>query len=78
MGLADQLTVVHDDAADPGIGRGCAAPALTHGFHVAFYALTVMALVGVVIAAFFVEGRPQQAEIEPLGTDSVATLEEAA
>jgi MFS family permease len=59
-------------------GPAPTAAALTHGFQVAFYSLTGLALVGVVIAAVFVERRPQLAEVQPLGVESIATLEEAA
>jgi hypothetical protein len=35
--------------------------------------------VGVIVAAVFVEGRPQrEADVQPLGSDAVAPLEEAA
>ena len=36
-------------------------PALTHGFHVAFYALIGVALAGAAIAAVFVESKPKAA-----------------
>jgi EmrB/QacA subfamily drug resistance transporter len=53
-------------------------PALTHGFQVAFYALTAVAILGVVIVAAFIESPPQAAEVEPLGSEAVVALEEAA
>jgi len=59
-------------------GSAPTAAALTHGFQVAFYSLTGLALVGVAIAAVFVERRPQLAEVQPLGAEAIATLEEAA
>lgn len=36
-------------------------PALTHGFQVAFYALTATALAGAAIAASFLESKPKTA-----------------
>jgi hypothetical protein len=41
------------------------APALTHGFQIAFYALAATAAVGAVIAAVLIEPQPAQAEPEP-------------
>ncbi len=54
------------------------ANALTHGFQLAFYVLTALAVVGALVAAVFVEPHPRRAEVEPLGSEAVATLEEAA
>ncbi len=59
-------------------GSAPTASDLTHGFHVAFTTLTGLAILGVVIAAVFVERRPQLAEVRPLGAEATATLEEAA
>jgi EmrB/QacA subfamily drug resistance transporter len=59
-------------------GPAQTAASLTHGFQVAFYSLTGLAVVGLVIAAVFVERRPQLAEVQPLGAEAIATLEEAA
>jgi len=41
------------------------APALTHGFQIAFYALAATAAVGAVIAALLIEPQPSEAEREP-------------
>src|SRR5689334_16286068 len=41
------------------------APALTHGFQIAFYALAATAAVGAVIAALLIEPQPAQAEPKP-------------
>ena len=41
------------------------APALTHGFQIAFYALAATAAVGAVIAALLIEPQPAEAEREP-------------
>jgi len=54
------------------------ANALTHGFQLAFYVLTALAVVGALVAAVFVEPQPRPAEVEALGSEAVATLEEAA
>ena len=52
-------------------------PALTHGFQVAFYALTGVALAGAAIAAAFVESKPKAAPTaEPV--EAEVALEEAA
>jgi EmrB/QacA subfamily drug resistance transporter len=51
---------------------------LTHGFHISLYALTGVSIVGILIAAFFIEPRRRIAEVEPLSSEAVATLEEAA
>jgi hypothetical protein len=59
-------------------GPAQSAASLTHGFQIAFYTLTGLAVVGLVIAAVFVERRPQLAEVQPLRAESIATLEEAA
>jgi EmrB/QacA subfamily drug resistance transporter len=55
------------------------APALTHGFQVAFYALTGVALVGAAIAAGFVESKPQAAPTaKPVEVEVEVALDEAA
>ena len=61
----------------PGTGA-LDASALTHGFQLAFYVLTALAVAGALVAAIFVEPQPRPAEVEPLGSEAVATLEEAA
>jgi EmrB/QacA subfamily drug resistance transporter len=81
IGLAAVSTIAATSASHYAAGHSDAAvspPALTHGFQVAFYALTGIAILGVLIAGLFVETRPQIAEVEPLGSETVATLEEAA
>jgi EmrB/QacA subfamily drug resistance transporter len=45
------------------------APALTHGFQIAFYALAATAAVGAVIAALLIEPRAAEAESEPEAGD---------
>src|SRR6185437_12318199 len=75
MGGAIGLAAVSTIAASVS-GPNPTASALTHGFHVAFYALTGLAVVGTVIAAVFVEREPQLAEVQPLGVEAMATLEE--
>jgi EmrB/QacA subfamily drug resistance transporter len=77
MGGAIGLAAVSTIAASVS-GPNPTASALTHGFQVAFYALTGLAVVGIVIAAVFVEREPQLAEVQPLGVEAIATLEEAA
>jgi Na+/melibiose symporter-like transporter len=53
------------------------APALTHGFQVAFYSLIGVALVGAAIAAAFVESKPEAAPtVKPVEPE--LALEEAA
>ena len=53
------------------------APALTHGFQVAFYTLIGVALVGAAIAAVFVESKPKAVpSVEPV--EAEIALEEAA
>src|SRR5438034_2284143 len=46
------------------------APALTHGFQIAFYALAATAAVGAVIAAVLIEPQRAQAEPEPEAAES--------
>ncbi|HET7043682.1 MAG TPA: DHA2 family efflux MFS transporter permease subunit [Gaiellaceae bacterium] len=55
------------------------APALTHGFQVAFYALIGVALAGAALAAVFVESRPRSMPAaEPVAAEVELALEEAA
>ena len=62
-----------DDHAVPAFS----APALTHGFQVAFYALIGIALLGAAIAAAFIESKPQAAPtVKPV--EAELALEEAA
>jgi EmrB/QacA subfamily drug resistance transporter len=71
IGLAAATTLAttyttHYVDAHPGVGAFSGA-ALTHGFAVAFYALTGLALLGAVLAAVFIEPNaevPQQVEAE--------------
>jgi EmrB/QacA subfamily drug resistance transporter len=53
------------------------AAALTHGFHVAFYTLAGLALVGSLVAAAFIESRPARPDAEKV-EHAVTPLEEAA
>ena len=80
IGLAAVTTIAatasshyaHDHAV-PAFG----APALTHGFQVAFYALVGIALVGSAIAAAFLESKPKAAPtVKPVEPE--LALEEAA
>jgi EmrB/QacA subfamily drug resistance transporter len=80
IGLAAVTTIAatasshyaHDHAV-PAFG----APALTHGFQVAFYALIGIALVGAAIAAAFIESKPKAAPtVKPV--EAELALEEAA
>src|SRR5256884_145490 len=51
------------------------APALTHGFQIAFYALAATAAVGAVIARLLIEPQPARAEHEPeAGEPQVAVV----
>jgi hypothetical protein len=59
-------------------GAQVAAGSLTHGFQAAFYALTGLAAVGALIAAVFIEPRPQTAELTTFATEQADPLEEAA
>jgi EmrB/QacA subfamily drug resistance transporter len=77
IGGAVGLAAVSTIAASAS-GASLTPSALTHGFQVSFYALTGLAVVGALIAAVFVEPRPRVAEVEPLGSEAVAILEEAA
>jgi EmrB/QacA subfamily drug resistance transporter len=77
VGGAIGLAAVSTIAASTS-GSSLAPAALTHGFHVAFYALTGLAALGVFIAGVFVESRPRLAEVEPLGGEVAVALEEAA
>jgi hypothetical protein len=52
-------------------------PALTHGFQIAFYTLSGLALVGAAIAAAFVESKPKAAPTA-MPVEAEVALEEAA
>jgi EmrB/QacA subfamily drug resistance transporter len=73
LGLAAVSTIAASTS-----GSSLAPASLTHGFHVAFYVLTGLAVIGALVAWLFVESRPRLAEVEPLGSEAIATLEEAA
>ena len=77
IGGAIGLAAVSTIAASTS-GSSLAPASLTHGFHVAFYVLTGLAVVGALIAGVFVESRPRVADIEPLGGEVAVALEEAA
>jgi EmrB/QacA subfamily drug resistance transporter len=51
---------------------------LSHGFDVAFWVLSGLAIVGAVLANALLAQRPQTAEIEALTTETIEPLEEAA
>jgi EmrB/QacA subfamily drug resistance transporter len=53
------------------------AAALTHGFETSFYVLTVLAVVGALIAATLIQPQPRPTELEP-HDQSITPLEEAA
>ena len=64
IGLAAITTIAATASSHYASGHGMpafSAPALTHGFQVAFYALIGVALVGAAIAAAFVESKPKTA-----------------
>jgi EmrB/QacA subfamily drug resistance transporter len=64
IGLAAVTTIASTAAghyADSHAVLASSGPALTHGFHAAFYALIGVALVGAAIAAVFVEPKPKAA-----------------
>jgi EmrB/QacA subfamily drug resistance transporter len=46
-------------------------PALTHGFEIAFYVLAALALLGAVLAAAFIESRPEESEAEAVEAELV-------
>ena len=64
IGLAAVTTIASTTAghyADSHAVLASSGPALTHGFHAAFYALIGVALAGATIAAVFVEPKPKAA-----------------
>ena len=64
IGLAAVTTIASTAAgryADSHAVLASSGPALTHGFHAAFYALIGVALAGGAIAAVFVESKPKAA-----------------
>jgi EmrB/QacA subfamily drug resistance transporter len=77
IGGAIGLAAVSTIAASTS-GSSLAPSALTHGFQVSFYTLTGLAILGLFIAAVFIESQPRLAEVEPIGSEAVAVLEEAA
>jgi EmrB/QacA subfamily drug resistance transporter len=52
--------------------------ALTHGFDITFSVLTVLAIVGALVAVIFIESQPRDAEIEGLNPETAVPIEEAA
>src|SRR5690348_6022732 len=74
LGLAAATTIAA--AATPGASGAATAAGLTHSFHVAFWALAGLGLVGVLIAAAFIVPGAGAAAAEPLTQEPV--LEEAA
>jgi MFS family permease len=80
IGLAAVTTVAATATrhyADSHSALEASAPALTHGFHVAFYALSGIALVGAALAGVFVESRRKPAPLIVVADREIA-LEEAA
>ena len=64
IGLAAMTTIAATASSHYAQGHAVpafSAPALTHGFQVAFYALIGIALVGAAIAAAFIESKPKAA-----------------
>ena len=82
VGLAAVTTIAANAASHYASSHGVLAfsgPALTHGFHVAFYALIGVALAGAAIAAVFVESKPKAApRTTPIEAEVEVALEEAA
>ena len=80
VGLAAVTTIAATattNYADSHAVPAFSGPALTHGFQVAFYALTGVALAGAAIAAAFVESKPKAApKAKPV--EGEFALEEAA
>jgi EmrB/QacA subfamily drug resistance transporter len=63
IGLAAATTIAttyttHYVDSHPGVGA-FSGPALTHGFEIAFYVLTGLAVLGAVLAALFIESKPE-------------------
>jgi EmrB/QacA subfamily drug resistance transporter len=54
------------------------APALTHGFEIAFYVLAALAVVGAVVAAVLVESKPPKPQVEELPEAEAVPAEAAA
>jgi predicted MFS family arabinose efflux permease len=53
------------------------APALTHGFQIAFYVLAALAGLGAVLAAVMLESKPAEPEVELVAPDAEPELEAA-
>ncbi len=73
LGLAAVSTIASSYA-----GHGSGITSLTHGFHASFYVLTGLAIVGVLVAATFIETQPRRVEVEPVSPEITEPLEEAA
>ncbi|HEY4647796.1 MAG TPA: MFS transporter [Gemmatimonadales bacterium] len=76
IGVAVATTVAttftsHFVTAHPGTSA-LDAPALTHGFQVAFYVLAGLAMLGALLAALMVESTPAEPEHEAVRVDNVA------
>jgi EmrB/QacA subfamily drug resistance transporter len=84
VGLAAVTTIAATATshyADSHAVLAVSGPALTHGFQVAFYALTGVALVGAALVAAFVESRPRVAAVAAPTAETVeaeVALEKAA
>ena len=82
VGLAAVTTIAANAASHYASSHAVLAfsgPALTHGFHVAFYSLIGVALAGAAITAVFVESKPKAApRATPVEAEVEVALEEAA
>jgi predicted MFS family arabinose efflux permease len=81
IGGAVGLAAVSTIAITASIGAGGAATAasLTHGFQVSFAVLAVLAVLGAVLVAAFIEPRrPRDADVPVLHDEPIVALEEAA
>jgi hypothetical protein len=78
LGLAAVTTIAATATSRYAHGHGLlstSAPALTHGFQIAFYTLVGVSLAGAAVAGVFVESRP---EAVAAATEVEAAFEEAA
>jgi sugar phosphate permease len=77
VGLAAVSTIAAAYTSD-GATAQVADAGLIHGFHVAFYVLTALAVAGALVAAFAIERRPTVAPVALRPSESIEPLEEAA
>jgi EmrB/QacA subfamily drug resistance transporter len=80
VGLAAVSTIaITASSGAAGDGSTAAGAALTHGFQVSFAVLAVLAVVGAVLVAAFIEPRrPRDADVPVLHEEPTVALEEAA